>query len=521
MLSFFRVFFRYIPKYRWQLALYIMFTMLSAICNVFGFSAIIPILNVLFGVSDANIQWENISEATSVKEVVGGFANNILYRLQEMIQNDGAGRVLLLSCVFLIITIILKNTFTYMSSFYRAPIRHGIAMDLRHDLFYKIIKLPVGFFTQAYKGDVMSRITSDIIEVNQGIKVTFNLLIRDAINIIIPFATIVAVSGKLTAMTFFALPIYVLIFNFISKLVQRNTLKAQNMMGVNLSLFDEMMGGLRIIKSFVAESNSKLSFDKQNQETMSQYVLRNRISDLSYPLSEILMTIVIASILCFGGSMVLNDSISLDGSVFIYYLIVFFSMVSPIMSATDAYFGIRQSVACIQRLDYILKFDTSLEENLKETKSKAITSIHIKNVDFGYVTSEKILAKVNMKFIQGHTYAIVGRSGAGKTTLMDLLFRFNEINDGAIVINDIDIKDWDVAQLRSSMLYVNQDTYLFNSNVWDNITLGDTSITKEEIISVTKKIGIHEFLCRFPMTMIQYWEIGGLCCQAGKSNVYQ
>lgn len=497
--SFLKVFFRYIPNYRFQLVLYIIFTMLGAICNVFSFSAIIPILNVLFGVSDASIQLKDLSEASSVKDLVGGYAHNVLYYLQEMIQNEGAGYVLLLSCAFLIVTIILKNAFTYMSSFYRAPIRHGIAKDMRHDLFSKIIKLPVGFFTQAYKGDVLSRITSDIIEVNQGIKVTFNLLIRDAINIIVPFITIVAISGKLTAMALVALPLYVLFFNCISKLVQKHTLKAQNMMGVNLSLFDEMMGGLRVIKSFATETRYEDAFDAQNTSTMSQYVLRNRIADLAYPLSEIIMTIIVSAILWFGGRMVLDESIALSGSVFIYYLVVFFSMVSPIMSATDAFFGIRQSVACIQRLNYVFDYDTTNEDCPKATSDLVhISSVQLNDVDFCYSDSKTLLSQVNMTFETGHVYAVTGSSGVGKTTLMDLLFRFHEVSKGDVVVNGMNVKDWNVSQLRISMAYVNQDTYLFNSSVYDNLTLGDTSITKEEILNVTKRIGIHDFISTLP-----------------------
>lgn len=498
MITFFKVFFKYIPKYKLQLALYILFTMCGAVCNVFSFSAIVPILNVLFGVSESNIQLLNVSEASSVKELVGGYAHNVLFYLQEMIEDYGAGYVLGLSSLFLVVTIIVKNVFTYMSSFYRAPIRHCIAMDMRHDLYYKIIKLPVGFFSKAYKGDVLSRITSDIIEVNQGIKVTFNLFIRDAINIIIPFITIVSISGELTLLALVALPIYMLFFNRISKFVQKHTFKAQNMMGANLSLFEEMMGGLRIIKSFATESRYESAFDDQNSQTASQYVLRNRIADLAYPLSEIIMTIVISAILWCGGNMVLDDSIALSGSVFIYYLVVFFAMISPIMSATDAFFGIRQSVACIQRLKYVLDYNTTLEDNHIIANEVVVRSVRFNDIDFGYSNDRVLLSNVNMKFVAGRMYAISGKSGVGKTTLMDLLFRFHELEKGIITINDIDIKDWNVSQLRTSMSYVSQETFLFNCSVYENIILDDNRITKEDVISITKTMGIHNLILSLP-----------------------
>lgn len=497
-MSFLRFFFRYLPKYKGKLLLYILFSILGALFNVFSFTAIIPILNILFGVSDENIQLVSIENATSLKEIIGGYGHNVLYHLQEQLNTHGGAYVLMLSCLFLLSMTILKNIFTYMSSFFRAPIRHGISRDMRYDLFTKIIKLPVNFFTQAYKGDVLSRITSDIIEVANGIKLAFNLMIRDAVNIIIPLATLFTISSKLTLISLAAIPVYLIIFNRISIIVQHQTFQAQTMMGKNLSLFEGAMGGLRIIKSFSAEHKFIHSFKKQNDETASKYIFRNRIADLSYPLSEIFMTLVAVVLLFLGGKQVLTAVEPMNGSVFVYFFVVFFSIISPITSATDAFFGIRQSIACVQRLNFILDHDTSMEpDSIAENVREEISTIRLRDVSFGYSIENMILKNINLEFSKGKSYALAGHSGVGKTTLTDLLMRFYDVEHGAIEIDGMDIKDWDLNMLRRSISYANQDTYLFNDTILENITLGE-NYSMEDVVAVTTALGLHEWIASMP-----------------------
>lgn len=263
-MKFLRLFFRYLPRYKGKLALYVLFTFLGALFSVFSFTAIIPILNVLFDIPDAGIELASLADASSLKEVFKALGNNTMFYLQQQIQTRGASYVLLMSCLFWVGMTILKNCLTYTSSLFRAPIRHGIYRDMREELFTKIIHLPVDFFASAYKGDVMSRITSDIIEVAAGIKKAFNLLIKDAINILIPLITLLTISWKLTVVTLLMLPAYLWAFNKVALIVQRHTLRAQNLMGTNVSHFDQMMNGLRLIKSSAIENRVRADFIRQN-----------------------------------------------------------------------------------------------------------------------------------------------------------------------------------------------------------------------------------------------------------------
>lgn len=498
-MSFLKFIFKYIPKYKWLLLLYILFTILGSLFSVFSFTAIIPILNVLFGVTDINIEPVILSEVTTYKDYFSGLINNILYLLQGKMETNGSEYVLILSCIFLILMTIVKNIFTYISNFFRAPIRHGILRDMRFDLYSKIVKLPVDYFAHCYKGDVLSRITSDIIEVASGIKKVFNLLIRDAIQIIIPILTLFAISAKLTFIAILSIPFYVIFFNLISKLVQSLTLQAQNLMGCNVSHFDEMMSGLRTIKSFGMEEKLKNIYKIQNDMTAKKYIVRNRIADSAYPLSEIIITIIAALLLWLGGKMILADSTTMSGSVFIYFLVVFFSILSPIMSATDSYFGIRQSMACVERLNYVMRSESSVEQATgQERDGQNISNLQYKNVSFGYSTNALVLRNISLDFTKGNIYAIIGKSGVGKTTIVDLLFRFYDATEGVILINNKDIKQWDISELRKSISYVSQDAFLFNDSILNNVKFGNEEVCEKEVINLSKRLGIHNLITLMP-----------------------
>lgn len=498
-MSFLKFIFKYIPKYKWLLLLYILFTILGSLFSVFSFTAIIPILNVLFGVTDINIEPVILSEVTTYKDYFSGLINNILYLLQGKMETNGSEYVLILSCIFLILMTIVKNIFIYISNFFRAPIRHGILRDMRFDLYSKIVKLPVDYFAHCYKGDVLSRVTSDIIEVASGIKKVFNLLIRDAIQIIIPILTLFAISAKLTFIAILSIPFYVIFFNLISKLVQSLTLQAQSLMGCNVSRFDEMMSGLRTIKAFGMEEKLKNIYKIQNDMTAKKYIVRNRIADSAYPLSEIIITIIAALLLWLGGEMILADSTTMSGSVFIYFLVVFFSILSPIMSATDSYFGIRQSMACVERLNYVMRFESSVEQATGQEKDgQNISNLQYKNVSFGYSTNALVLRNISLDFTKGNIYAIIGKSGVGKTTIVDLLFRFYDATEGVILINNKDIKQWDISELRKSISYVSQDAFLFNDSILNNIKFGNEEISEKEVINLSKRLGIHNLITLMP-----------------------
>lgn len=519
-MDFFRFFFRYLSNYKGKLTFYVLFTFVGAFFAVFSFTAIIPILNVLFQVSDKGIEPSSLEGVSSLKEIYRYIADNLLYFIQNYLKEKGPIQILLLSCLFWVGMTILKNCFTYASSFLRAMIRHGIYRDMRQDLFFKIIHLPVDFFSKAYKGDVMSRITSDIIEVEAGIKKAMNLLIRDSINIIIPLMALFAISWRLTLFSLIVLPVFVWLMNKVSLVVQRLTLQAQNLMGINVSRFDQMMNGLRIIKIFSVEEEIKGQFVKQNETTRKRYIVRNWIADLSYPISEILLTIIAAVILYMGGVHVLNGDSSMNGSVFIFFIVVLISIISPMMETIDEFFCIRQSIACIHRINFVLDHDTSVEEcNPSDVKVENITSIVFDNVQFLYEENNPVLKGLSMNINGGQKYAIIGKTGAGKSTMMDILYRFRDVDSGSISINGKNIKDWNVATLRRSLSYVNQQEFLFDDTILYNLTLGETTYSQHHIDRVTKAIGLFDYISSLPDGYNTKVGDSGICLSGGQRQM--
>ncbi len=519
-MDFFKFFFRYLSNYKGKLTFYILFTFVGAFFAVFSFTAIIPILNVLFQVSDKGIEPSSLEGVSSLKEIYRYVADNLLYFIQNHLKEKGPIQILLLSCLFWVGMTIIKNCFTYASSFLRAIIRHGIYRDMRQDLFFKIIHLPVDFFSKAYKGDVMSRITSDIIEVEAGIKKAMNLLIRDSINIIIPLMALFAISWRLTLFSLIVLPVFVWLMNKVSLVVQRLTLQAQNLMGINVSRFDQMMNGLRIIKIFSVEEEIKGQFVKQNETTRKRYIVRNWIADLSYPISEILLTIIAAIILYVGGFHVLNGESSMNGSVFIFFIVVLISIISPMMETIDEFFCIRQSIACIHRINFVLDHDTSVEEcNPSDVKVENITSIVFDDVQFLYEENNPVLKGLSLSINGGQRYAIIGKTGAGKSTMMDILYRFRDVDSGSISINGKNIKDWNVATLRRSLSYVNQQEFLFDDTILYNLTLGDTTYSQHHIDSVTKAIGLFDYISSLPDGYNTKVGDSGICLSGGQRQM--
>lgn len=519
-MDFFRFFFRYLSNYKGKLTFYVLFTFIGAFFAVFSFTAIIPILNVLFQVSDKGIEPSSLEGVSSLKEIYKSIGNNLLYFIQNHLKEKGPAQTLLMSCLFWVGMTVIKNCFTYASSFIRAMIRHGVYRDMRQDLFFKIINLPVDFFSKAYKGDVMSRITSDIIEVEAGMKKALNLLIRDSINIIIPLMALLAISWKLTLFSLLVLPIFIWLMNKISLVVQRLTLQAQNLMGINVSRFDQMMNGLRIIKIFSVEKQIKNQFIKQNESTRKKYITRNWIADLSYPISEVLLTVIAASILYIGGSHVLNGDSSMTGSVFIFFIVVLISIISPMMETIDEFFCIRQSIACIHRINFVMNYDTSSEEcKTNNGDTESINSIIFDNVKFSYNESIPVLKGLSLNIVGSKKYALVGKTGAGKSTLMDILYRFREIDSGEITINGKNICEWDVATLRKSMSYVNQQEFLFDDTILYNLTLGDSSYTMQQVERVTKAIGAHDFINALPDGYNTQVGDSGICLSGGQRQM--
>ena len=490
---------RFIPPYRWQVALNLFFNILSTILSLFSFATIIPVLQILFGLSEIDAVYTPLANASSMQQTLEILKNNLYFYLQSQIEMHGAHYVLLLLGSCLVVLTGFKCLTAWLANYFMVPIRTGVLRDLRASLYRKVVSLPIGFFTEERKGDVMSRMTNDVNEVEASIMSTLDMLFKDPIMILVYLITLFTISWQLTLFVLLLLPIAGLLIGRIGRSLKRASTKGQEQNAEILTQIDETLGGLRVVKAFNAEEKLIHRFLHLINATRSTFNRINRRYYLAHPVSEFLGTALIAILLWFGGTLILGENSSIDAATFIYYLVIFYSIIAPAKDLSKATYGIRRGMASLERIDKILNTESNIRnsENPKEL-SDFQSVIHYEDVSFAYQADRPVLQHINLDIRKGQTVALVGQSGSGKTTMADLLPRFYDPTAGRITIDGIDIRDVNTFDIRALMGNVNQEAILFNDTFYNNITFGVESATIEEVRQAARIANADDFIMATP-----------------------
>lgn len=494
MFKFINILKRFIPPYKKYVFLSLLFNLLSTLFSLFSFAAIIPILQILFGISKATATYTSWSWSDGFGNIIKAIKDNLTYEIQQLILNIGPANALIYIGIFLVIMTFFKVGSSYMGDFYIIPIRTGVLRDLRNKLYQKILQLPLGYFTNERKGDIMTRMTSDVSEVEASVISSLQMVFKNPVMIIIYLITLFAMSWQLTLFVLIFLPASSWIIGKIGKSLKKRSKVGQEQTGELLSQIEETLGGLRIIKAFNAEEKVNGVFSQSNEKLRRTLNKINRRFNMAHPISELLGTIIIAILLWFGGYLILGNHSSLGAPEFIYYLVIFYSIIAPAKDLSKASYSIQKGMASLERIDKILLAEDSiLDPSIPEKLPKQIENIEFKNLSFKY-KNDWVLNNINLTVPLGKTIAIVGQSGSGKSTLVDLLPRFYDPVEGEILLNNTNIKAFTKHDLRSLMGNVNQEAILFNDSFYNNIAFGVENATLEDVMNAAKIANAHEFI---------------------------
>ena len=490
------------PYYKGYLSLAVLFNILSALLNLVAFALVMPILNILFQIEErvtTYIPFSSLDLTTQagwsqMKEVV---TNNFGYFVSQLIETEGASYTLIILGVYLVLMTLLKVGATYLGGFFLVPIRTGVVRDLRNQLNAKILALPLGFFSEERKGDVLARITGDVGEVENSVMSSLDLLLKNPILIFVYLGSMLVISWQLTLFVFLVLPIAGFVMGRVGKSLKRTSLEAQNQWGQLISQVEETLGGLRIVKAFTAEEFVDKRFRDSNEEYRQTVIGVNRRQLLAHPVSELLGTATIAIVLWYGGSLILNRDSSIDASTFIYYLVIFYSLINPLKDLSKGAYAIRRGMGSMERVDRILQAESTITDPAEPKPVVFNEAIRLEKVSFRYA-EEWVLRDVDLTIRKGQTVALVGHSGSGKSTLVDLIPRFYDVVEGRITIDGTDIREVAVADLRRLMGNVNQEPILFNASVFENIAFGVEGATLEKVCQAAEVAHADEFINEMP-----------------------
>ncbi len=491
MKEFLQVLRRFVPPYKKYLALTVMFNILSAILNIFSFAAIIPILQILFK-TDGGIHATHLMEwgSADIKEVL---SNNANYYISGLIGEMGATTTLLLIGLLLALMTFLKTAAYFLSSATIIPIRTGVVRDIRNQLYRKITSLPLGFFSEERKGDIIARMSGDVQEIENSIMSSLDMLFKNPILIIAYFATLVAISWQLTLFTLFFVPVFGWFMGFVGRKLKQRSKEAQSLWSDTMSQVEETLGGLRIIKAFCAEEKMNRRFDRINTAYRNQILRVNTRQQMAHPMSEFLGTLMIVIVLWFGGTLVLNSQ-ALSGPTFIYYLVMLYSIINPLKEFSKAGYNIPKGLASMERVDKILQAEDTITEKEHPVKIASFEhEIEFRHVSFRY-GEQWVLRDICLTIPKGKTVALVGQSGSGKSTLVDLIPRYYDAQEGQVLIDGIDVRDLGIHDLRQLIGNVNQEAILFNDSFMGNITFGVEHATREEVEQAARIANAHDFI---------------------------
>ena len=482
---------RFVPPYKKYLVLTVIFNILSAILNIFSFLAIMPILKILFKIDTTDTHPVLLAIGSAdIKEVL---TNNMNYYVYQMIDALGASTTLLVIGLFLAFMTFLKTGAYFLSSATIIPIRTGVVRDIRNQLYRKITSLPLGFFSEERKGDIIARMSGDVQEVESSIMSSLDMLFKNPILIVFYFSTLLFISWQLTLFTLVIVPVMGWFMGFVGRKLKAKSIKAQAMWSDTMSLVEETLGGLRIVKAFCAEEKMNRRFDSINSSYREQVRRVNTRQQLAHPMSEFLGTLLIVIVLWFGGTLVLNN-MTLSGPMFIYYLVMLYSIINPLKEFSKASYNIPKGLASMERVDKILKAENTIKEKPEPVRIASFEhSIEFRNVSFRY--GEKwVLRDINLKIEKGKTVALVGQSGSGKSTLVDLIPRYYDTQEGQVLIDGTDVRDLCIHDLRMLIGNVNQEAILFNDSFYNNIAFGVENTTPEDVERAARIANAHDFI---------------------------
>lgn len=498
MRQFFSALKRFLPPYLGYVSANVFFNILTPLLNLLAFSLIVPILRVLFKIdarAEALIPWSDAFGGGA--DVMAVVQNNANFYISRLIDLYGASNALIVLGAYLVVITFLKVGSQYASLFCMVPVSTGIVRDIRNAINRKLLELPLSFFSEERKGDIIARITGDVNEVEASVVSSLDMLIKNPLMILISLVAMIVISWQLTLFVLILLPVAGFIMGTVGKTLKRSSFEGQNKWGFLISIIEETLGGLRVIKAFRAEGAMAERFERHNEEFRG---ISNRIFrrlQLAHPMSEFLGTAAIAVVLWYGGSLILKGGSGLDASTFIYYIVIFYSIINPAKEFSKGVYTVRRGMASIERVDKILLAkNTLLEPELPEPVVFQ-KEIAFRDVSFRY-GEPWVLEDINLVIPKGKTVAVVGESGGGKSTLVDLIPRFYDVTEGAIEIDGVDIRRFCTSDLRALMGNVNQEAILFNDTIRANIAFGKPSATEDEIIAAAKAANAHDFIMEMP-----------------------
>ena len=497
MKDFIRILRRFVPPYKKYMVLNIVFNILSAILNLFSFALIIPILNILFKLNDDVYSykawvfdpwtWESWKGTPEL------IKNNFFWFVSDLIEKEGGSFTLIVLGAFLIISTFLKVGTMYLAFFTMIPIRTGVVRDIRNQINRKITELPLGFFSEERKGDIIARVSGDVNEVETSIMSSLDMLFKNPILIIIYLIGMIVISWQLTVFVLVLLPLAGYVMGQVGKKLKRKSLEGQQQWGGLMSQIEETLGGLRIIKAFNAEKKIQARFENSNDRFRRTTIRIYRRQQMAHPMSEFLGTATIAIVLWYGGTLILSNHSTIDASTFIYYLVIFYSIINPAKDLSKSVYAIQKGLASMDRIDKILKAESNINDPADPKKIELNKEIRYNNIWFKY-QHDWVLKGVDLVIPKGKTVALVGQSGSGKSTLVDLLPRFYDVDKGSITIDGMDIRDASLYDLRGLMGNVNQEAILFNDTFFNNISFGVEGATLEQVKEAARIANAHEFI---------------------------
>ena len=485
---------RFAAPYKWNIVGSVLFNFLTMFLTVFSFAFIMPILRILFNLDNTSYVWKDWSDGQFQDVLI----NNFYWYVTQMIGRMGATATLALMATALIVATLLKVMAAYMSDYCVIPMRNGVVTDIRNRMYAKIISLPIGFYSHERKGDIMSRLLGDVGEIEASVAASLAGLVKNPIQIIGYLFVMVVLSWKLTVFVFILLPIAGWIMGAVGKKLKAASLEAQNMLGTILSTAEETIGGLKVIKAFNAERHMENVFDSETGEYKRLSNSIQRRWSLAHPMSEFLGTIAVSIVLWFGGAIIISGETSIDAPGFIYYMVIFYSIINPAKELTKIGYTIRKGLAALQRIDKILKADNPIKDPEHPVEMPKDLdqggSLGFKDVSFSYDGERYVLQDINLQIKAGMTVALVGQSGSGKSTLVDLIPRFWDVAHGEVSVEGNSVEKYNVEDLRNVMGIVNQEPILFNDTIFNNIAFGCPNATLEEVKEAAKIANAYEFI---------------------------